>query len=220
MTRIKICGITRVEDAFSAIRWGADSIGFLVGQRHASPDFLTAEAAGSIIAKLPPLVNTVLVTHLLTADEVLDTLEMTGADTVQLHGEITPAEIIRLREWRPRLKIIKSFHVVDEACVEYGLPYVAFVDAFVLDSLNAETNQIGGTGLVHDWEISSRIKARYPIPIILAGGLTPENVADGIAAVRPYGVDVNTGLKNASGFKDHAKIHSFVEAVRGVHAMV
>ncbi|HEY8966929.1 MAG TPA: phosphoribosylanthranilate isomerase, partial [Candidatus Methylacidiphilales bacterium] len=172
------------------------------------------------IAKLPPLVNTVLVTHLLTADEVLDLLEATGADTVQLHGEIPPAEIVRLREWRPKLKVIKSFHVVDEACVEYGLPYVAFVDAFVLDSLNAETDQIGGTGLVHDWEISRRIMARYPIPVILAGGLTPENVAEAIATVRPYGVDVNTGLKGEKGLKDHAKIHAFVDAVRGVHAPV
>jgi len=219
MVRVKICGIRRMEDAFSAIRWGADAVGFLVGQRHTSADFITAEQARAIIVRLPPFVSKVLVTHHLQATEVLDLAAETCADTVQLHGEIDPRQIRLIREKRPQLRLLKSFHVVDEASVEYGLPYYSLVDAFVLDSLNVETGEIGGTGLVHDWEISRRIVSRYPIPVILAGGLTPENVQEGIHVVKPYAVDVNSGLKNADGFKDHAKIHCFIENAKSPYAM-
>ncbi len=218
MVRVKICGIRRIEDAFSAIRWGADSLGFLVGQKHASPDFVTAEQAREIVLRLPPFVTKVMVTHLHSAAEVVALADIVAADTVQLHGEIPPAEIRELRRQRPHLRLLKSFHIVDEASVEYGVPYVGLVDAFVVDSLNAETGQIGGTGLVHDWTISRRVVSRYPTPVILAGGLTPENVQDAIHAVRPYAVDVNSGLKDAQGFKDHAKIHTFVDNVKAVYA--
>jgi len=220
MVRVKICGIRRVEDAFSAIRWGADAVGFLVGQRHTSADFISAEQARAIILRLPPFVSKVLVTHLLQAGEVLELAAQTCVDTVQLHGEIKPDEIRQIRDQAPHLRILKSFHVVDEASVEYGLPYYSLVDAFVLDSLNAETGEIGGTGLIHDWEISRRIVSRYPVPVILAGGLTPENVQEAIHVVKPYAVDVNSGLKDAAGFKDHAKIHCFVESAKAPYSHV
>lgn len=218
MVRVKICGIRRIEDAFSAIRWGADSLGFLVGQKSASPDFVTAEQARDMIVRLPPFVTKVMVTHLTTAAEVVALADTVGPDTVQLHGEATPAEIRELRRQRPHLRILKSFHIVDDASVEYGIPYMGLVDAFVLDSLNAETGQIGGTGQVHDWAVSRRVVSRYPTPVILAGGLTPENVQDAIHTVRPYAVDVNSGLKDAKGFKDHAKIHTFVDNVKSVYS--
>ena len=220
MVRVKICGIRRLEDAFSAIRWGTDALGFLVGQRHTSADFITAEQARAIIVKLPPFVSKVLVTHLLQAEEVLDLASQTCVDTVQLHGEIDPRQIRLLREKRPQLRLLKSFHVVDEASVEYGLPYYSLVDAFVLDSLNAETGEIGGTGLVHDWAVSRRVVSRYPIPVILAGGLTPENVREAIETVKPYGVDVNSGLRCNNGFKDHAKVHAFIENAKSLYASV
>lgn len=218
MVRVKICGIKRIEDAFSAVRWGADSVGFLVGQRHASPDFVTPDQAREMILRLPPFITKVMVTHLHTAKEVVALADQVCPDTVQLHGEIPHNEIRELRRQRPHLRILKSFHIVDEASIEYGVPYVGIVDAFVLDSVNVETGEIGGTGLTHDWTISRRVVARYPTPVILAGGLTPENVQDAIHAVRPYAVDVNSGLKDAQGFKDHAKIHTFVDSVKAVYS--
>jgi phosphoribosylanthranilate isomerase len=84
------------------------------------------------------------------------------------------------------------------------------VDAFVLDSVNEETGAIGGTGLVHDWNISRRVVSRYPIPVILAGGLTPLNVREALEKVKPYAVDSNSGLRDSHGFKDHTKIHEFI----------
>ena len=219
MVRVKICGIKRMEDAFSAIRWGADALGFLVGQRHTSGDFIEAALAREIILRLPPFVSKVLVTHLLRAEEVLKLVDETCVDTVQLHGEIQPDQVREIRQRRAHLRILKSFHIVDEASVEYGLPYYAHVDAFVLDSLNAETGEIGGTGLVHDWAISRRVVSRYPIPIILAGGLNPENIREAIERVKPYGIDVNSGVKGASGFKDHAKVHAFIEGAKSAFAL-
>jgi phosphoribosylanthranilate isomerase len=218
MVRVKICGIKRVEDAFSAVRWGADSLGFLVGQRHASPDFVTPDQAREMILRLPPFITKVMVTHMVKAAEVVALVDEVCPDTVQLHGEMHHSEVRELRRLRPSLRILKSFHIVDEASIEYGVPYVGLVDAFVLDSLNVDTGEIGGTGLVHDWAVSRRVVSRYPTPVILAGGLTPENVQEAIHTVRPYAVDVNSGLKDAKGFKDHAKIHTFVDNVKAVYS--
>lgn len=210
MVRVKISGIRRSEDAFSAIRWGADAIAFGVGQRSPSDDFISPELAREIVRQLPPLVSTVMVTHLLQAEEILGLSDQIGADTVQFHSEIAPAQIRVVRERRPHLRLLKSFHIVDDASVEYGVPYCQIVDAFVLDSLDEETGAIGGTGLVHDWKLSRKVASRYPTPVILAGGLTPFNVREALEVVKPYAVDVNSGLKDAQGYKDHAKIHEFI----------
>ncbi|MDE1169834.1 MAG: phosphoribosylanthranilate isomerase [Verrucomicrobium sp.] len=216
MVRVKICGIKRLEDAFSAIRWGADSIGFLVGQRHTSTDFISAAEAAEIIRRLPPFISKVMVTHFSRAEEILPLVDEACVDTLQLHGQIPPAELQIIRDKRPHLRILKSLHIIDEASVESGVPYYKFVDGFVVDSLNAETGQIGGTGMVHDWSISRRVVSRYPIPVILAGGLTPENVQEAIHAVKPFAVDANSGLKDAAGFKDHAKIHAFIDNAKSL----
>jgi phosphoribosylanthranilate isomerase len=210
MVKVKISGMRRVEDAFSAIRWGADAVAFGVGQRYPSHDFIEAEAAREMVRQLPPLISKVLVTHLLLAEEVMALTDRIAVDTVQLHSEITPAQLQLLREQRPHLRLLKSFHVVDEASIDYGLPYRHLVDGFVLDSVDVETGSIGGTGLIHDWELSRQVVVRYPIPMILAGGLTPENVRLAWETVKPYAVDANSGLRDAHGFKDHARVHEFI----------
>lgn len=210
MIRVKVSGIRRVEDAFSAIRWGADALGFGVGSRYPSLDFVEPDKAQAMVRQLPPYVSKVLVTHLLQAEEILSLCDLIGVDTVQFHGEILPDQIKLVRARRPYLNLCKSYHIVDEASIEYGVPYCKIVDAFVLDSLNEETGEIGATGLVHDWKISRRVVSRYPTPVILAGGLNPENVRSAIDQVKPYAVDANSGLRDAHGFKDHAKVHEFI----------
>jgi len=216
MFQVKICGVKRAEDAGLAVAAGADALGFLVGQTHTSADFIAPLTAKAIAASLPSGVIGVLVTHLTDPGDVLDLAVLTGLTTVQLHGEIWPEDVARLRRAAPDLTFLKSFHVTDEAGLAYGEAFVGLVDGFVLDTANPKTGQIGGTGQTHDWNLSRRIVERYrSVPVILAGGLNPDNVAEAIAAVGPFGVDVNSSTKGTDGFKSEAKARAFVANARG-----
>ena len=120
-----------------------------------------------------------------------------------------------LRARLPSLKIFKSVHVISSESVRYPEPFRGMVDGFVLDTINAATDQVGGTGNVHDWSISREIVTRFPdSPMILAGGLNPKNVPSAIKLVRPYGVDVNSGTKGPDGFKDAIKMRDFIRAAQ------
>jgi phosphoribosylanthranilate isomerase len=208
---VKICGIRRQEDALIAAELGADAIGLLVGQRHNSPDFISATVARDIARALPPSVEAVLVTHVEDVDEIERLLQQSEITAIQLHSEIAPSSVEGLRGQLPRLKIFKSVSVISADSVAYPEAFEQLVDGFVLDSINLATNQAGGTGKTHDWSVSRQIVMRYPeVPIILAGGLNSENVRSAIEYVRPFGVDVNSGTKAADGFKDPRKIEAFI----------
>jgi phosphoribosylanthranilate isomerase len=208
---VKICGIRRQEDALMAAQLGADAIGLLVGQRHNSPDFVSATVARDIARALPPSVEAVLVTHIEDVDELGRLLQQSEITTVQLHSEIAPSSVERLRGRLPHAKIFKSVSVISADSVAYPETFEQLVDGFVLDSINVATNQVGGTGKTHDWSVSRQIVMRYPkVPIILAGGLNSENVRSAIESVRPFGVDVNSGTKASDGFKDPQKIEAFI----------
>ncbi len=208
---VKICGIRRHEDALIAAELGADAIGLLVGQRHNSPDFISAAVAREISRTLPPSVEAVLVTHITEVDEIERLLLQSGITTVQLHSEITADSIANLRTRFPDLKVFKSVHVISAESVRYPDGFSKVVDGFVLDTINVATDQVGGTGKTHDWSISQKIVTRYPeIPIILAGGLNSENVRSVIEYVHPFGVDVNSGTKGSDGFKDARKMREFI----------
>jgi len=208
---VKICGIRRQEDALIAAELGADAIGLLVGQKHNSPDFVSATVASEIARALPPSVEAVLVTHVEDVDELERLLQESEITTIQLHSEIDPNSVERLRHRLPHLKIFKSVSVISADSVGYPEAFKKLVDGFVLDSINLATNQVGGTGKTHDWSVSRQIVMRYPkVPIILAGGLNSENVRFAIEYVRPFGVDVNSGTKAADGFKDPRKMEAFI----------
>jgi phosphoribosylanthranilate isomerase len=208
---VKICGIRRQEDALIAAELGADAIGLLVGQKHNSPDFISATVARDIARALPPSVEAVLVTHVEDVDEIERLLQQSEITTIQLHSEIAPSSVEGLRGQLPHLKIFKSVSVISADSVAYPEAFEQLVDGFVLDSINLATNQAGGTGKTHDWSVSRQIVMRYPeVPIILAGGLNSENVRSAIERVRPFGVDVNSGTKAADGFKDPRKIEAFI----------
>jgi phosphoribosylanthranilate isomerase len=210
--RVKICGVRRAEDALAALRAGADAVGCLVGLDYATADRVDPETARTIFAALPPFVARVLVTHRTVLADVTALMRESGATVVQLHGDFPLVAISALREAVPYASIVKSVHVTGEESIAAALTAARVADAVLLDTRTAE--RIGGTGATHDWSISAKIVAASPRPVILAGGLTPENVAQAVAVVRPFAVDVNSGTRGADGFKDHAKISAFVANAR------
>ncbi len=216
---VKICGIRRSEDALLAAQCGADAVGLLVGQRHSSPDFITAALAEEIARTLPPSVEAVLVTHITEVDEIERLLRQSGITAVQLHSEITADSVANLRTRLPDLKVFKSVHVISAQSMRYPEGFSKIVDGFVLDTINVATGQVGGTGNIHDWSISQKIVERFPdIPTILAGGLTSKNVRSAIESVHPFGVDVNSGTKGSDGFKDARKMREFIREAKRLGA--
>jgi phosphoribosylanthranilate isomerase len=210
--RVKICGVRRVEDAREAVEAGADAVGCLVGLEYASPDGVDPLTARAIFASLPPFVARVLVTHRTSLSEVTALMKESGATVAQLHGEFPLVAISALREALPYAAIVKTVHVSGDDAVAAAIAAARAADAVLLDTKTR--GRIGGTGSTHDWAISAKIAATSPKPVILAGGLTPGNVAAAIAQVRPFAVDVNSGTRGADGWKDHAKIRAFMAAAR------
>lgn len=213
---VKICGIKRVEDARKAIELGADRIGLLVGKKHYSNDFIDVKKAREIVNGLTDPDPAVLVTHLTDCSEIINLVQEVGVTKVQLHGNSSPDDIKHLRHVLPKVTLIKSLHVIDESSIEEGKTYLDCTDEILLDTLNRATDQAGGTGLPHDWKLSKQVVSSYKIPVILAGGLTPDNVEEAIKIVAPFGVDVNSGVKSLYGFKDLKKLRLFIHRAKGV----
>lgn len=212
--RVKVCGVRRVADALAAASLGVDAVGLLVGQRHRSEDFLDPDEAREIAKALPPLVSAVLVTHIEDGAEVAKLALRIGASTIQMHSDCDASAIRRVRSDVPYCKIIRAVHVTGPDAIAEMKSLEDHVDAFVVDSVNLADDRVGGTGLTHDWALSRRAVLEVRRPIILAGGLKPTNVADAISAVRPYGVDANTGLRDSLGFKDRDKVAAFVKEAK------
>jgi phosphoribosylanthranilate isomerase len=199
MLKIKICGITNHKDAFAAVDLGADALGFVFYRN--SPRTVTPQAARIIISSLPPFVTTVGV----FVDEEKSVLEEITSyvrlDIVQLHGSEPPGYCDMTR------KVIKAIRVKELSDLE-PLNHFKTVSAFLLDTYTP--NEIGGSGRIFNWEIA--IEAKKMGRIILAGGLTPENIEEAIRFVQPYGVDVASGVEGKEkGKKDHTKLRAFIE---------
>lgn len=201
MVKVKICGITNPEDAMAAVEAGADALGFVFFP--GSPRCISPEQAAVIIRRLPPFVQTVG----LFVNEEPATVNLVadrcGLDLVQLHGEETPDYCAAVTR-----RIIKAFRVKDASSLDEMANYR--VAASLLDAWSPAAH--GGTGTTFNWDIAAAAAAAQTI--ILAGGLTPENVAGAIAAVRPYAVDVSSGVESAPGKKDNRKLTDFIRAVR------
>ena len=165
---------------------------------------------------LPPFASTVLVTHLSAPEEILPILQVTNTTTLQLHGSTTPEEATYIKKELPFLKVYKAIHVFDESAVNEAGRYVGFVDGIILDTAIRATGQVGGTGQMHDWSISQKVGRSMDLPVILAGGLNPENVAEAVRMVEPYAVDVNSGVTNPNGEKDHERLRRFITRAKSV----
>jgi phosphoribosylanthranilate isomerase len=174
---------------------------------------MPAEDAAKIIRLLKPPASAVLITYLNSAEKILDLCKKIGAHKVQLHGGISLTEIVRLKSLAPDLTVIKSLIVEDNNLTELESSVAAFgphCDAFITDTYEPATGACGVTGKVHDWDISRRLVDISPRPVMLAGGLNPENVRKAIAHVRPAGVDAHTGVEGPDGRKDAVLVRAFV----------
>ncbi len=212
MVKVKICGNRSVEDARMCLNAGADIIGILVGQEHASNDFIDKYTAKSIVDFVNKRCDISMVTHLTDASEIIELTKYIGNNIIQLHSNISESEVQKIVEELPNIKLVRLIHVSDSGKIITDYESMKYVDFYLLDSFNLKTNQVGGTGLTHDWNKSKELVKILKKPTFLAGGLNPDNVKEAICIVNPYGVDVNSGCKNENtSKKDFYKVKKFVE---------
>ena len=211
--KVKICGITRKEDLDAATTAGADAVGFVVGVT-ASPRNIAIEQATRLFKQVPPFVKRVLVTIPTSMSELAEICGLLNPDAVQLHGKNMPSAN-SIREVLPNTTLIHAVSANSADVLETARLSAKTFGAVLLDSLT--DGQYGGTGTTHDWTISKQIRrAIYPAPLILAGGLTPENVAEAVRVVHPYAVDVSSGVEQQPGIKDNQKIIKFIKNAKNV----
>lgn len=212
--RVKICGLTREEDLAVAVNMGADAVGFLVGVPE-SPRNLTLKRANKLLSKVPVFVNKVVVTTPKSIDWLLEINNRLKPSAIQIHGK-KKLDSKKIQNRTKETMLIKTIYVTEKYPIKKTLDDLKTFDAIILDSFSK--NQYGGTGKVHDWKLSRKIKeAIEPIPVILAGGLTPDNIKEAILTVKPYAVDVASGIEINPGIKDHKKIKAFIETAKQIN---
>ena len=211
--RVKICGITIEEDLAFAVAAGADAVGFLVGVP-SSPRNQTLERAERLLRQVPVFVDSVVVTAPQSIDGLAEICERLKPTAIQIHGKKN-FDASEIREKIKHTRLIKTVYVTEDALNEAAIEEVKTFDAVLLDSF--ARGQYGGTGRVHDWNLSRQIKEVVaPLPVILAGGLKPENVKEAVQTVQPYAVDVASGVELRPAVKDHEKIRAFVENAKEI----
>jgi phosphoribosylanthranilate isomerase len=211
--RVKICGITREEDLVFAVVAGADAVGFLVGVP-SSPRNLTLERAERLLRQVPVFVDSVVVTAPQSISELVEICERLKPTAIQIHGKRN-FDASELRERLKDARLIKTIYVTKDNLSKTVVEDLKTFDAVLLDSFTK--GQYGGTGRIHDWALSRQIKeAVAPLPVILAGGLKPENVKEAILMVQPYAVDVASGVELRPAVKDPEKIRAFVENAKEI----
>lgn len=209
---IQIAGVSDVNEAQMLQQCGVRYLGFPLRLPVHRED-LTEQEAAAIIKSLTPPVFGVLITYLYEATEIAGFCHALGARIVQLHGDIEREELKRLKTLDPSLTVIKSLVVGmrDHKALEAALSELSpFVDAFITDTFDPKTGASGATGKAHDWHVSRRLVELADRPVILAGGLTPENVKRAILEARPAGVDSHTGVEDSAGRKSREKVQKFL----------
>jgi phosphoribosylanthranilate isomerase len=211
--RLKVCCIASVDEAQVATRFGADAVG-LVGAMPSGPGPIADELIAEIAAAVPPSVATFLLTQETSLPAIVDHARRTGTSTLQLVDWVEPSVHRQLRRELLGIKLVQVLHVQDDSVLDQAQAAAATVDALLLDSgrPDAEPRQLGGTGRTHDWRLSRRVVEASPVPVFLAGGLDADNVAEAIARVRPFGVDVCRGVR-ADGQLNAGQLRAFVSAV-------
>ncbi|MEM2994894.1 MAG: phosphoribosylanthranilate isomerase [Candidatus Bathyarchaeia archaeon] len=209
VVKVKICGITNKEDLRMVCNVGADAVGFVVGVP-SSPRNLTMEKAEKLVRLVPAFVNSVVVTVPKTLEEVLTIYERLKPNAIQIHGEeALNAKILREKTFGTSL--IRAFSIKSKENMDkFAVEETKFFDAVLLDSYLHGKH--GGTGIVHNWTLTKKVREILHLkPLILAGGLTPENVKEAIQTVKPYAVDVSTGVESKPGVKDPKKVEAFIK---------
>ena len=213
--RVKVCCISSVAEAEAAVSAGASALG-LVSSMPSGPGVIGEELIAEIAARAPPPVATFLLTCLDRADAIAAQHARCRTSVLQLVDRVEPAELRALRPMVPGVKLVQVIHVRDHDAVDEAHEAAPLVDALLLDSGNPglAVKELGGTGRVHDWQVSAKLCAAVDKPVFLAGGLHAGNVAEAIAIVRPYGLDLCSGVRTA-GALDRGKLEAFMAAVRG-----
>lgn len=207
MVRVKVCGLTREDDVATVIDAGVDAVGAIVDVPVESPREISPDRARRLFAGIPPFVTSVLVTMPETVDAAIELVEAVEPDAVQIHGGLSPDEVAELRALTDTDVIV----AIDPEQSTSAHLYAEGADAILVDS--TDESGAGGTGRTHDWDRTRILRDELDVPLVLAGGLTPDVVENAIETVDPYAVDVASGVESEGGIKDPAAVEAFVRAV-------
>ncbi len=215
MTRVKVCGLTREADLRATVDAGADAVGVVADVPVDTPREVAIERAADLLDAVPPFVTGVLVTMPETAERALELGDAVAPDVLQVHGDFPPDALATVAA-EADARVLRAVDADDLATARHADDAVRQVDdvadALVIDSATPEG--AGGTGRTHDWARTHEVAAALDSPVVLAGGLAPDNVAEAVATVDPFAVDVATGVEREGGVKDHAAVERFVENAR------
>ncbi len=213
MTRVKVCCVGSIEEARLAVRLGASALG-LVAEMPSGPGVIPEAVIAEIAATVPPAIATFLLTSLTESTAIIAQQKRCRVNTVQICDRLSPGLHAELRRSLPGVSLVQVVHVIGGRSVEEALQAAPEVDALLLDSGNQALpiKELGGTGRTHDWSLSAQIVRESPVPVFLAGGLSAANVGEAIRSVRPFGVDLCTGVRTA-GALDEGKLLQFMQAV-------
>jgi phosphoribosylanthranilate isomerase len=211
--RVKICCISSVDEAAMAVAAGASALG-LVSHMPSGPGVISDELIAEIAASVPPAIGTFLLTSRQSVDEIVAQQRVCRTNTIQICDHLTRGTHRELKQALPGISIVQVVHVTGPESVEEAVAVAPHVDAILLDSGNQKlaVKELGGTGRTHDWTLSRTIRERVAVPLFLAGGLNAENVAEAIAAVQPFGLDLCSGVRTG-GELDSEKLGAFFWAV-------
>lgn len=213
--RVKVCCIATVEEARLAVAHGASALG-LVSEMPSGPGVIAWDRIREIAAEVPPPIATFLLTSSCDAEAIIEQQRRAGTNTIQLCDRLERGSYRDLRRALPGVSIVQVVHVTGPGSIAESQTAAAEVDAILLDSGNQtiEVKELGGTGRVHDWTISEAICRKVDRPVFLAGGLKPENVAEAVARVRPFGLDLCSGVRT-DGTLDAEKLERFFSNIPG-----
>jgi phosphoribosylanthranilate isomerase len=212
--RLKVCCIGSIDEARLAVSAGADALG-LVSRMPSGPGVIPEELIAEIAAYTPPPVATFLLTSETRADSIAEQHARCRTTTIQLVDTVPITQLRQLRALLPSTKLVQVIHIQGAASIEEAIVAAPWIDALLLDSGNQTlpVKELGGTGRVHDWQLSAKITTSVPKPVFLAGGLTTENVQAALSRVRPFGLDVCSGVRE-NGALSEGKLRAFVQAAR------
>jgi phosphoribosylanthranilate isomerase len=211
--RVQVAGVSSLDEAAWCHSVGADALGFTLELPSGVHDGLTRSKAAEIVKRMPRGTLPVVITYLTRAGEAAQLAADVKAEAVQFHGGISEEEVSLFRQRCPHVWTIGRVTVSGEEAISEAMRFIPRLwDAIILDSRDSSTGRIGATGMTHDWSVSARIVDVAPVPVILAGGLNPENVAEAIRTVKPAAVDAHTGLEEPDGTRSFEKIEAFTRA--------
>jgi phosphoribosylanthranilate isomerase len=212
--RVKICCIASIDEAWLAIDHGASALGF-VSRMPSGPGPIEEELIAEIVPRIPAGISTFLLTSETEAEPIIAQQRRTRVNTIQLVDTVAPGTHEKLRENLPGVALVQVIHVIGRDSVDEAMAIAPLVDALLLDSGNPSlaVKELGGTGRVHDWRLSREISERSPVAVYLAGGLNPSNAREAIEQVKPFALDVCSGLRT-DGALDPQKVDAFMRAVR------